>query len=232
MQQTIMSRLLKHQMVGRKQTEFANCNRQLDELIEQQELNLEQFVHDEDVRAFLSGQAESVYRVNYKLQLVFGADRERLAVYVVPKGTQSATGTQEIPDHYRFPYSRLDWGIFRKSNHTAGPVFHLNGRRGSGVTGTVFSLARSVWLDGAAIGYVIIDIKDLALETLFSDDISERGNTVDLYDDWGFVCYSSGEQQFQGRNGLPDYLSGSPDETAETKLPNGEPVGIMRRRLY
>lgn len=230
LQQTMTSQILKNQMVSRKQTEFANVSRQLDELVVQQEINLEQFVHDEDVRVFMSGQAESVYRVNYKLQLAFGTDKDRVAVYVIPKGKQFATGTQEIPEEYRYPYSKLDWGIFRKSNKTVGPVFHTNGRRGSSVSRTLFSLARSVREDGAVIGYIIIDINDSALEALFSEDISERGNTVYLYDEWGFVCYCSGDWAFLGRNGLPEYISGHSETLSETKLSAGESVGILRKK--
>ncbi len=93
--QTITSQMLKNQMVSRKQTELTGFSRQLDELIEQQNQNLGQFVRDEDVLAFLQGQTEGVYRVNYKLQLVFGAEKDRLAVYVIPRGKQSATGSKE-----------------------------------------------------------------------------------------------------------------------------------------
>lgn len=227
LQQTMTSQMLRSQLVGRKQTEFTNIQHQLDELVEQQELNLEQLVHDEDVLAFLSGQTESVYRVNYKLQLIFGADKERITAYVVPVEKQAATGTKELPDDYQFPYSELNWGIFRKLNNTTGPVFHINGRRASGVSGTVFSLARSVQADGEITGYIIIDITDAALEVLFADDISEKGNAVYLCDDWGFVCYSSGSRLFQGRSGLPDYLLDISEELSEARLPGGELIGIV-----
>lgn len=227
MQQGLTSEMLKNQIISRKQTEFANFNRQLDALVEQQKLNLEQLVHDEDIQAFLSGQEESVYRVNYKLQLVFGADRKRMAVYIVPRGRQPAAGTQNIPEYYQYPYNELEWGIFRKLHNTADPVVYANGRRSSGMSGTVFSIARFVSLDGTVIGYIIIDIHDPALEALFSADISEKGNAVYLFDDWQFVCYSS-VRLFQGRNGLPDYISGLLDGQSETQLPGGESVGILR----
>lgn len=226
-QQTITSQILKNQIVSKKQMEFTNFNRQLDELVEQQNRNLEQFVLDEDVIQFLQGQPDSVYRVNYKLQLAFGAERDRLAVYVIPKGKEPATGTLAIPDYYQFPYNELDWGIFRKVNDDTGSVIHLNERRGSNISRTVFSIAQAVQDEGVIIGYIVIDVRDMALETILSEDSSEKGNTVYLYDDWGFVCYSNGGRNYEGRNGLPEYSNVSRAEFAETKMADGTSVGMI-----
>lgn len=232
MQQTMTSRILKNEMVSRKQTEFMNFSRQLDELVDQQKQNLEQFVQDEDVRTFLINGEADVYRVNYKLQLAFGAERERLAVYVIPRGKLPATGTQTVPDYYLHPYNDLDWGIFRKANQTADCVIHLNERRGSNSTNTIFSIARNVVVGGVVAGTIIIDITDAAIAAILSEDIAEKGNTVYLFDDWGFVCYSSGDNQYNGRDGLPDYITDTDPNLAETTMPDGTPVGLLRQQNH
>lgn len=229
-QHVIAREQLKSQLYFQSGSALGYFNEQLDIFMEQQTESLKQLSEDIDVIHFMTDDQLYLYKVNYKLQLVFGTEKKNMSAYVLPLGTgnETGTGTKEIPYYYSYPYTDLGWGIIRKVKGTTETVFHLNERKYEADQDVIFSLSKGVYQDGVIIGCIIIDVNRSAIEHMIPETGMDVGADVYVYDDWGFVCFTTSGVTNEGRNKLPEYIPRRSFDQYELQSDDLERLGLLQ----
>lgn len=227
-QQSLTSQALAGRMFEQRSAELSRFSKQLDALVKRQQTALENALEDVDLLRYLSLEDTDVYKVNYKLQLMFGAEKPNISAYVVPVSSLSPAGTGDIPFYYQPPYQTLNWGIFRKANASNTAILHLNERKSDAGQNVIFSLAQAVRADDETlIGYLIVDIHRSALEQLLPENSQDSGSAIYLFDNWNYVCYASNSPAKEGRNGPPSYIPPRPFTKSEVETKEGLHLGLL-----
>ena len=216
-QRTMTVQEMKQQMFGQASMGLRDFDERLNGLMEQQMAALHSLSDDVDILHFMTDYERYVYKVNYKLYLMFGNQQNEVSVYIIPTGAQEATGTSSLPYDYQYPHNENDWGIFRKTNQTTDIVFHINARRDASQSVPLFSLGRAIYQDQTKVGYIIIDIGRDAIERILPENNWDTDANTYLSDEWRFVCFNSIDAKAEGRGQLPEYIPSHSFSTMETK---------------